>query len=193
MSRQDTFRNINKVEKKIIQNSFSRISLKLISVLSNLEHLIYVSFNNITSKEKFPLIYLITNKQREIIERIDAKEKITSGGLYFGFLKKGDFFLSLEGAEFLYKQEIFKEFKRIYINEKGEKSILYGNNILKNMVFRLPDNLEENDFLLVLNKKEELIAIATSQTNSKNVQKLKSNEVIAVNLSDKGYYLRKKQ
>ncbi|MFX0081921.1 MAG: hypothetical protein ACFE94_09230 [Candidatus Hodarchaeota archaeon] len=188
-----TFREINEIEKKIIFTTLSNISPKILTLIDNLEKDLFISTYELSIDDNFPSIYLISNEQHKLIKDFDNKPRICSAGLYFGFIKKGIFYLSLEGAEFLNKLNLFSEFQTIRVNEKGEKSILYGNNILKSMIVEIPINLKERDFLLIFNILNEIIAIAQSRVKNQNVQKLMQKEIIAMNLSDKGYYLRKKQ
>jgi len=46
---------------------------------------------------------------------------------------------------------------------------------------------------LIFNRNDEIIALAQSKYNYQNIQKLKPKEIIAINLNDKGYYLRRNQ
>ena len=187
------FRQINKIEFQIINNSLIKISAKFSATLDNLKSILYISIEKSTTEKLFPKIFLISYDQIKLINEINLKETIYAVGLYFGFIKKGNFYLSIEGAEYLSKQKLFSEFQRIEVNELGEKSILYGNHILKKMVVKIPEKLNENCFLLVFNESGEIIAIARSNVNKKSLQELSANKIIAINLSDKGYYLRKKQ
>ena len=127
------------------------------------------------------------------MDRINNKIIVHSVGIFFGFIKKSIFFLSLEGAEFLYENKIFSESQQLILNKKGEKSFLYGNNISKKMVDKIPKNLKNRDFLLVLNDVNEILGIGRSQCDHQIIQTLNSEDTIAINLSDKGYYLRKNQ
>jgi ribosome biogenesis protein Nip4 len=187
------FRQINEAEKKIIINTLSNISSKILTSLYNLEKNLFISTYILPTEDNFPNIYLISNDQLKIVDTINNKPRICSVGLYFGFIKKGVFYLSLEGAEYLNKHDIFSEFQTLQVNEKAEKSILYGNNILKSMIIKIPINLKEREFLLIFNKLNEIIAIAQSRVKYQNIQILAQKEIVAMNLSDKGYYLRKKQ
>ncbi len=187
------FRLINEIEKKIIITTLSNISPKILPLLYNLEKLLFISTYKLHIEDNSLTIHLISNDQHKIVDIINTSPRICSAGLYFGFIKKGVFYLSLEGAEYIYKHDIFSEFQQLQVNEKGEKSILYGNNILKSMIVRTPINLKERDFLLIFNKLNEIIAIAQSRVKNQNIQKLTQIEIVAMNLSDKGYYLRKKQ
>ncbi len=129
----------------------------------------------------------------KVINNLELKAYIISAGINFGFIKRNRFLLSLEGAEFLLNLNLFTRSHQLYINELGEKSILYGNKVLKNMIALVNHNLKKNDFLLVFNQKKELIALAKSQVDYNRIKILDSDEFIAINLIDKGYYLRIKQ
>ena len=61
------------------------------------------------------------------------------------------------------------------------------------MLYNIPVTLKDNDFLLILNRKDEIIAIAQSKCNYENAEKAQHQEIIALNLSDKGIYLRVEQ
>ena len=187
------FRKINTIETNIITKSLNNISVKFSSKIDSLKEFLYVSIEKSTTEKEFPKIYLITYEQMKFINKIIFKRSIYGAGLYFGFIKKGNFYMSIEGVEYLYKQKIISEFQRIEVNELGEKSILYGNNILKKMVIKTPVRIKKNGFLVVFNENGEIIAIARSSVNNKVLQELSAKEIIAMNLSDKGFYLRKKQ
>jgi len=184
------FRVINETERRYIQESVSR---KILEGLIKLGYFIYISLNNLTSERAFPTLYLISNNLTKLVKSIGSKNIINSAGLYFGFIKKGQFFLSLEGAEFLLSHDFFTENQFLYVSKKGEKSVLYGNRIVKQMITKLPHNIDRQSLLLVFNESNEFIALARSEIDNKMFEALKSKEVIAINLIDKGYYLRKKQ
>jgi len=193
MIESSNFRQINEIEREIIIQSLSKISPTIIQFIIRSKNMLYISLKKGNSETNYPSIYLASNYFQEEIDLIEFNDKIYSVGLYFGFIKRGRFYISLEGAENLYKNNIFSEFQHVQVNKTGEKSILYGNNILKNMIIKTPEHLRENDFLLVFNKRNEIIAIAQARVKIQNISLLKPNEVLAINLSDKGLYLRKQQ
>ncbi|MFX0000618.1 MAG: hypothetical protein ACFE9Q_03500 [Candidatus Hodarchaeota archaeon] len=186
------FRQINEIEKEIIITSLNKISSGISQVIYNLKKFLYISIESSSSKVKFPKIFLISRNHYELLKTIDSN-KILSAGLYLGFIKKGNFLFSLEGAEFLYISNLYSDFKKLYVNEKGEKSILYGNNILKNMILKIPESIKQNDLLLIFNQLDEIIALAKSNIDYTNLKNFKQNDIIAINLIDKGDYLRKSQ
>lgn len=189
----ENFRQITSFERKIVLRALSTISSKILKNLDNLQYYLFISFNERKSKNLYPKIFLVKDNQKNFLNLINDKNIIKSVGQYFGFIKKDFFFLSLDGAEFLYNNKIFSEFKRLFLNKKGEKSFLYGNNISKEMVDHIPQKLNNRDFLLVFNEVNEIIGISQSQCNHQIIPTLNSKEIIAINLSDKGLYLRKAQ
>ena len=65
--------------------------------------------------------------------------------------------------------------------------------IIKDFISKIPENLKKNKFLLIFNTSNELLSIAQSQIDKEQYLNLKSYELVALNLIDKGYYLRIKQ
>ena len=187
------FRIINEIERTIIFDSLLKISPNILPTLSGLNYKLFISFENLSWKYNFPHIYLFRNFLIEFLKNLEPEITISSLGLYFGYIKKNQFFISIEGAEFLHKLKILHERHHITINDEGEKSILYGNKIIKKFIFKIPITLKKNDFLLVFNQSNELIAISQSQIDYNTIQDLKPKDVVASNLVDKGYYLRVKQ
>lgn len=193
MIESSNFREINEIEKEIIIQSLSKISPNIIQFIIRSKNMLYISLKKGNSKTNYPSIYLASNYFQEEIDLIEFNDKIYSVGLYFGFIKRGRFYISLEGAEFLYKKVILSDIKFIYVNKKGEKSILYGNDILKEMVTKTPSNLQKGDLLIIFNDMNEILAIAQSKVERESLKQLKPKIVIAINLNDKGIYLREKQ
>ncbi len=189
----NTFRLINKIEKSIINNSLLEFSSEVLSYFKKNDYTFYISINDEQTKSQFPLIYLVQNENSYIVEEKLINENVHTAGMYFGFIKKGIFHLSLEGVEFLRNQQILPNSNKITINEEGEKSILYGNDILKSVITMIPSKLKKNSLLAVFNQKNEIIAIARATIDSSSFQNLKLNQKVAQNLVDKGYYLRKRQ
>jgi len=177
----------------MVDNSFLAFSSEVLSYLKKKDYRFYIFINDEQAKSKFPLIYLVSSNNSTILEERLKNENIHAAGIYFGFIKKGIFYLSIEGVEFLRNHQILQNGNKITINEKGEKSILYGNDILKSEITKIPPKLKKNNLLAVFNQKNEIIAIARATIDSSSFQNLKSNQRVAQNLVDKGYYLRKRQ
>lgn len=195
MKKYQEFRKIKEKEKKFVEKTLSKISIEALTALNKLGRQLYISVENENFVYQYPKIYLVSIQLTELIELKDqkVKENIVSAGLYFGFIKNDQFYLSLEGAEFLFNQKAFSEKNILRVSDEGEKSILYGNNILKKMVEKVPPSLKKTDFLLDFNCSNELIGIALSYLDYEVFQNADPESIIALNLIDKGYYLRKKQ
>lgn len=193
MSETRIFRRINTIETKFIINSIKTISTELLPIFDSLKELLYILINNSTIEKDYPSIYLITDKLQKILNNVNFLNRIYEAGLYFGFIKRGEFYFSIEGVEYLYKNGIFTKFKLVNLNANGEKSFLYGNSILKKMVRKSPDTLEKEDFLLILNSFNEIIGLGISRVNNEILLNLKPSDVFAINIKDKGEYLRRRQ
>ncbi|MFX1524106.1 MAG: hypothetical protein ACFFCC_11415, partial [Promethearchaeota archaeon] len=154
------FRIVNSFESEIIRSSISTISSNLWQDLKEFRYFLFISFQQKNLKNKFPEIFLLTNDQKDILHSINPQDDVFSMGLYFGFIKNKNFYLSLEGAEFLSKIDRTSYFEELILNEKGEKSIIYGNDILLENVVKFSRDPKKDDFLLVKNNHDEIIACA---------------------------------
>jgi ribosome biogenesis protein Nip4 len=184
-----SFRRTNEIEQEIIRSSLGKISKVALSALAKSNHELYIAERSSRERYFYPKIFLIPNNLSELVSR--SKSIVYSAGLYFGFIKKGEFLISLEGTFFLHERGCFSKEQHIHVNEKGEKSILYGNKVLKSMISSVPPNLKKNTFILVFNGQNEFIAIGQTQVDGETIQSLDNGDIIALNLVDKGYYLRK--
>ena len=189
MNASNDWRPINSKERSIIINSLLKIDPNIKSIFEKNEDKFYLLHD---VKKKNFRVYVISSNQYKFKLSKELHPKIQEVGLYFGYINKDFFYVSIEGAEFLYNHDFIKD-KYIRVNKKGEKSVLYGNNILKNMVETVSPLLNNKDLILVMNEMNEILAIAYSKIESNQISQLKSKDLIAINLRDKGYYLRVKQ
>ena len=186
-----SLRKINKFEKKILIQSLGVMGPKFLNYINKTKSNLYVLENNsLKIKTK---IFLVENELANLANKLTQRSNIVHLGVYFGFLKKNVFFLSLEGAEFLHENKIFSENQQIIVNNYGEKSILYGNHLTKKMILKFSKSSKKNDLILVLNKNNDVLALARLNVNPKEFNKLLPDEKIASTLKDKGYYLRVEQ
>ncbi|TFG18320.1 MAG: hypothetical protein EU531_00700 [Promethearchaeota archaeon] len=187
------FRPVNDYEKELIIDSIGKISPNSKAIFEDGLYDYYLIFKHNKQLKNRLQIYLVTHDKAKIESLNNLHAKIHSIGLYFGFINKGIFYLSLEGAEFFYKKGFLSEIKYVYLNKTGEKSVLYGNNILKSMITKTSTKLLKDDFLLIFNEYNEILAIGLSKTERNIIDKLKPKDIVAINLRDKGYYLRTPQ
>lgn len=192
MKNSNKIRPINLTEKEIIRNSLNKLDPNLFNSLTE-EYLIYICFNPIWKSKEFPSIFLISQQQHNFMKSFENQDDIFSVGLYIGFIKQGIFLVSLELVEFVYKKGFLSDVKFIVVNPKGEKAILYGNNMLKRMISKTSNNFQAGEILIIFNELNEILAIALSKVESISLENCGPKDIIAINLSDKGYYLRAKQ
>ncbi|MHA1328972.1 MAG: hypothetical protein ACTSRH_16885 [Promethearchaeota archaeon] len=186
-----SLRKINNFEKRNLIQSLSKIGPILLNYLNRTKINLYILENNLLKIN--PRIFLVESKLVNLADKLNRRTNIVHLGVYFGFFNKNVFLLSLEGAEFLHKNKMFPENQKIIVNDIGEKSILYGNNLTKKMIVKFPEFPRKNDLVLIQNKNNEILALARLSINPKEFNKLLPNEYIATTLKDKGYYLRSKQ
>ena len=189
MNKSKKFRQANTFEIDIIINSLSQISPKF--KLNESQFDIYIFLNG-GSKNRQLSVY-ITQQKFSDLSKLMNSTNIHSLGLYFGFIRKGNFFLSLEGADYLYNSDYISKKNQLIVNEEGEKAILYGNNVIKKMITLFSTELIINSLVVILNKSKELLALGIIKVECNRFNSLKLEDVIAINLVDKGYYLRKER
>ncbi|MFX0033029.1 MAG: hypothetical protein ACFE8E_04480 [Candidatus Hodarchaeota archaeon] len=189
MNKSKKIRQANNFEIDIIINSLSQISPKF--KLSESQFDIYIFLND-KSKNRQLSVY-ITRRKFIDLGKLMNFTNIHSLGLYFGFIRKGIFFLSLEGADYLYKSDYISKTNYLIVNEEGEKALLYGNHVIKKMITFFSMELTTNSVVVILNKSKELLALGIIKVEGNRINSSKPEEVIAINLVDKGYYLRKER
>jgi 60S ribosome subunit biogenesis protein NIP7 len=97
-----------------------------------------------------------------------------SVGLYIGEVKRGRFFLSLEGAYLLAPHTN----KKVIVDDKAEQLVLYGRDVFSKSVVDF-SACERGTRCLIMNNKGEPLGIG-----------MVGKDVIE-NLMDRGWYLRK--
>lgn len=182
-------RNLNDTEFKSLQVYLTPISPKISLYLEDRKSLLY----SISIQDTKNLIYLISNSLKESLIHFESNLTITSAGTYLGFMVKNKFFISLEGAEYFFSEKLIPNQILIEVNKEGEKSILYGNPIEKKMISKIDRSLKKDSIVLILNQSSELIALGHLEVELSVLDEKNEREIIAKNLVDKGYYLRRKQ
>lgn len=191
----NTFRPLNEYENKMVFKELSQISPKVSEVFKEMKNSFFIKPKSNLDINKFPLVFFINEETKKVIRNIRSKGNIESGGIYFGFIKEGKFFMSLEAAEFFFHLNLFKNSQKIVLTEQGEKAVLYGNDLKKSMIQRYPKELKKEEYTILVNQNGEFCALAVSKFNGYDIQEIlnSSDKLIAKNLVDKGYYLRKEQ
>jgi ribosome biogenesis protein Nip4 len=107
-------------------------------------------------------------------------------GLDIGELKK-QFVPSMAGADLFARHGIKNKFY-ITVNEKAEKLVLYGRDIMGDSILEASGMLDENELVIILNSRLEAIGIGRSRFAGKSL--LQEGKVTVTTVADAGYYLR---
>ncbi|MBD3337540.1 MAG: hypothetical protein GF353_00435 [Candidatus Lokiarchaeota archaeon] len=187
------FRKANAFELDLIWNGLQKLSLDIDSDIINQKFKLFVFLEKNNRKFRYPSVYLLSVELSELYDELSLETNIIAAGIYFGFIKKSIFRISIEGAEFLVTNNIIKEYQAIVVDKKAEKAILYGNNISKDMILSEFNDYDIRHLFLIYNQLGELIALGKFRDDLKKKQDLSNEEIIIRNYIDKGYYLRKEK
>jgi ribosome biogenesis protein Nip4 len=184
------FRALKNSEFEFIQAALIQISPRLVSYVQIRRSFLFTS---ISGKRNKNLVYMITENIKNIQKKLQKKVDLISAGTYLGFLRMQKFFLSLEGAEYFFKEKLIPDQIIIRVSKEGEKSILYGNPIERRMILDNNYNVKKGSIVLILNQFNELVALGHAEVALNNLKSFKEREILISNLIDKGYYLRRAQ
>lgn len=136
------------------------------------------------NETKTVMVCLVNNKIEELMkaDKVDPY----SLGLVIGELRK-QFIPSMAGADLFARYGKRNKFY-IVVNEKAEKLVLYGRDIMGESIVEASDTLAENDLVILLNTSFEAVAIGrTRYCGSSLFQK---GRATVTTIADAGYYLR---
>ncbi len=187
------FRLVNEFEIKVIVASLSILNPKLHDFITQKSINLYISASKSYPPEEYPSIFLVPDDLNLVLKEFSQLDDLAAVGLFLGFIKKNQFYLSLEGADFFMQNNLIPNNRLLVANENAEKAILYGNNILKEMVLKYPKSIQKDNILIAVNEFNELLAIIITKIDLDQIPNLEPKDIIAQNLVDKGKYLREKQ
>jgi len=129
------------------------------------------------------MVCLVNDKIEELMATMIHPYSL---GLAIGELRK-QFIPTIAGADLFAR---FGKRNKFYIvvNEKAEKLVLYGRDIMGESVENASDNLGENELVILLNTSHEAIAIGRTRFPGSSL--LQKGRVTVTTLADAGYYLR---
>jgi predicted RNA-binding protein (TIGR00451 family) len=141
--------------------------------------------------DKEILVNETDDKTKEIYILAPMAKKILCGkqaycaGLKIGELKK-KFLPSMQGADIIARNS--RKFSHIVVDEKAEKLVLYGRDVLGSSIMEISEKLTENDIVVILNKNREAIGIGRTRFPAQLLLQL--GKVTVTTILDAGYYLR---
>jgi predicted RNA-binding protein (TIGR00451 family) len=125
------------------------------------------------------------------LARVALQTNPQHAGLAIGYLKK-QFVPSMAGADLFARLAAKDKKYYVVVNEKAEKLVLYGRDVLASSINQISTELSENDMVIILNTKHEAIGIGKIRYSGSLI--LKQNNKVAIStLLDAGYYLREEQ
>jgi len=81
--------------------------------------------------------------------------------------------------------------QRIFVDEKGEQTTLYGRNLTKKMIENIISPIRADQKIIINNKHNDILGLGKFLMNQSKFEKAGKNQVVIKNLMDKGWYLRK--
>jgi len=123
-----------------------------------------------------------------VADGLDAIMKMQPylAGLAIGELKK-QFVPSMAGADLFARYCKRNEFY-ITVNEKAEKLVLYGRDVMGDSIVEASGLLDENELVIILNSRLEAIGIGRTRFAGRSL--LQKGRATVTTVVDAGYYLR---
>jgi ribosome biogenesis protein Nip4 len=131
---------------------------------------------------KKKVVCLVTDGLEKAVQMMDP----FIAGLAIGELKK-QFMPSIAGADLFARYGKRNKFY-IVVNEKAEKLVLYGRDILGESMVEASEVLHQNELVIVLNTRFEAIGIGRTRFAGRML--FDKGRVTVTNIADAGYYLR---
>jgi ribosome biogenesis protein Nip4 len=131
---------------------------------------------------KKKLVCLVTDRLEKAVQMMDP----FIAGLAIGELKK-QFMPSIAGADLFARYGKKNKFY-IVVNEKAEKLVLYGRDIMGESMVEASEVLHQNELVIVLNTRFEAIGIGRTRFAGRML--FHKGRVTVTNIADAGYYLR---
>jgi len=189
----EIFRKVNENEKKIVKNSLYNISNKIWEYILEEKYEIYIRISESKQNKTSFELFLIPQQLEPVTNKIKNLATIKFSGIPLGFIKNKRLYLSLEAAELFFNLHKIDSRNLLILNENGEKSVLYGNPIKKGMILEISSEIQVNNIIFLIDKNQEFLGLGLSKINYEDYRQFENEDEIALNLVDKGSYLRKDQ
>jgi ribosome biogenesis protein Nip4 len=148
--------------------------------------------NKETSRDKLKLtdnncnIYLCSNKEQK---EMAIKLQPLHTGIMIGQIKNKKFIPNLNFAEIIIKYNPTLNYPYVILEDKGANLVLYGRDIMGKSILEFNNQINENQLLIILNQKKEVIGIGRSRY--KNELITQTDKITIDNIQDVGtHYLK---
>lgn len=146
--------------------------------------------SNLMTKYKMFLnntrVFLCSEQLYKASSQIGRKQIISVGTILGKFTKSDNFRITITGAQTIAKYGIHK----VILLENGEMNFLYGNNAIRNHVYKVSEAIPINAGVFVYNKGETLLGFGLIACNQNSFQKMRSGDIVVLNQADNGEYVR---
>jgi ribosome biogenesis protein Nip4 len=79
----------------------------------------------------------------------------------------------------------------IVVSRKGAEALTYGRSILKHSVVETGKDLKRGQYVLVMNENRECLGLAVLSVDTDKLRRLSPKELVAKNVMDVGWYIRR--
>lgn len=148
--------------------------------------------NKDASKDKLKLmdnncnIYLCSNEEQK---EMAIKMQPLHTGIMIGQIKNKKFIPNLNFAEIIVKYNSTLNYPYVILENKGSNLVLYGRDIMGKSVLEFNNQIKENQIVIILNQKKEVIGIGRSRYNNKLI--VQTDKITVDNIQDIGtHYLK---
>ena len=128
------------------------------------------------------LLFLITPN----MEKFTCYPSAFASGVFLGSLKNKKFYLSLSFVFLV--SEFGNNYPYIVVNDKAEKLVLYGRDVMGHSIIEFSPELEENLLVIIFNKDKEPLGIGRTRFSNSLIQQ--KGKITVSTLMDLGAYLR---
>ena len=131
--------------------------------------------------------YLVPSGWLQILDRDFKPFTPLSLGMWLGDFVDGMFRLSLPALERV--QEYTSN--RLIVSRRGAESFTYGRSILKESVIKIEPSLLRGQRVFILNESSECLGLAALSVDAYKIGRLAKDRLVAKNLVDIGWYIRR--
>ena len=211
--RETKFVTLNSTNIKMIKDYFITIAPNLYDLFAQSNNYVLYQFEGRARD-----IFLVPTSMSKMVKKLSKNLPLMHAGIHLGYVRPKRthsgyvraFFLSYEGGRFIYEfiinnhPELLKDIQTLQLNAKGERSFLYGKEIIFEDVISNTSKLIKKKIIFVLNQRNNYIGIAlllVKQAGKKKPEepgqkkwdvhsRSQNFNVSLMNLIDAGYYLR---
>lgn len=131
--------------------------------------------------------YLISPQWKGLVETDWNLYKPEFGGIWLGDMHEKEFRIGLHVLDDI--SEITQS--KVIVSEVGAESFTYGRSILKESVITIGVGLERGQKVIILSNMGDSLGFAQLTIDSSRIDLLSDESLVAKNLADIGWYLRK--